>query len=124
MQNATSNSPVQLMKALDIYKPPFTAYSLYIFSDNDVMALMGSDEVSEETVGKLADILNGKVKPNKVNDYEYVDGEIWCNGILMFIVRGWGHLTGSAGLNLSGTEASKLQDEFGRWIIEKLTTTD
>lgn len=112
------------MKDLDIYKPPFTAYSLYIFSDNDVMALMGSDEVAEETVSKLADILNGKVKPNKVNDYEYVNGEIWCNGILMFIVRGWGHLTGSAGLNLSDTEASKVQDEFGRWIIEKLTTTD
>lgn len=112
------------MKDLDIYKPPFTAYSLYIFSDNDVMALMGSDEVAEETVSKLADILNGKVKPNKVNDYKYVDGEIWCNGILMFIVRGWGHLTGSAGLNLSDTEASKVQEKFGRWIIEKLTTTD
>lgn len=124
MQIAASNIQIQLMKALNIYKPPFTAYSLYIFSDNDVMTLMGSDDVSEEAMSRLSEILNGNAKPNKVNEYQYVGGEIWCNGKLMFIVRGWGHLTGSAGLNLSETEAEKIQDEFGRWVISKLTNTD
>lgn len=37
------------------------------------------------------------------------------------LVRGWGYLIGTGGLNLSAEEATKIQDDFGNWIVETLS---
>lgn len=42
------------------------------------------------------------------------------NGNRIFDMRGWGHLTGGGGLNLSYEEAAKLQDDLAKKIIETM----
>lgn len=36
-------------------------------------------------------------------------------------IRGWGHLTGTGGLGFSDKKATKIQDEFAQFIIDKLS---
>lgn len=38
----------------------------------------------------------------------------------LFLVRGWGHLTGGGGYNLPPKEAARIQDEFAEYIVEQL----
>lgn len=111
------------MKALEIYKPPFISDGNFIWSSNDVMSLMLADHFSneEEVLSELAKILNGEDKPTKARKYEYNAPEILHNGEPLFVVRGWGHLTGSGAMNLEPEVAAKIQDEFAQWVIEKLT---
>ena len=35
-------------------------------------------------------------------------------------IRGWGYLTNPNRLNLSSDDAAKIQDDFGKYIVEKL----
>jgi hypothetical protein len=35
-------------------------------------------------------------------------------------VRGWGHLTGGAALNINPEAAAKIQDSFGQWVVQTL----
>lgn len=35
-------------------------------------------------------------------------------------IRGWGNLTGTGGYNFNETKASKIQDDFANWLIERL----
>jgi len=37
------------------------------------------------------------------------------------LIRGWGYLIGTGGLNLSAEKAAKIQDDFGNWIVETLS---
>lgn len=111
------------MKALEIYRPPFSSDGCFIWSSNGVMSLMLANHYSneEEVLDKLAQILNDDAKPTKSRQYEYNAPEILQNGEAMFVVRGWGHLTGGGAMNLDPNEAMKIQDEFAHWIIGKLT---
>lgn len=110
------------MKALDVYKPPFKSDGVFIWSSNDVMALMDASEYdnSEEMMYRLAAILNGEIEPATRKDYECNDPEICLGGKVLFVVRGWGHLTGAGGLGLAFEEAVAIQDEFAQWVISKL----
>lgn len=108
------------MRALEIYKPPFTSDGVYIWSSNNVMALMNGSDYACSLMDKLADILNGKTDPVSSRKYEYRAPEILLDGEVLFVVRGWGYLTGTGGLNLPVEEANKIQDEFAEWVIEKL----
>lgn len=38
----------------------------------------------------------------------------------VLIVRGWGHLIGGGGLGLPTDVAAKIQDNFGKWVVETL----
>jgi hypothetical protein len=53
--------------------------------------------------------------------YNPKDATISLNGKTFLIIRGWGHLTGSGGLNLPEDTATRLQDEFAEYIIKQLS---
>lgn len=110
------------MKALDVYKPPFKSDGVFIWSSNEVMALMDVSEYdnSEEMMYRLAAILNGEIEPASRKEYEYKGPDICLGGKALFVVRGWGHLTGQGGLGLTFDEAIAMQDEFAQWVISKL----
>ena len=38
------------------------------------------------------------------------------------VVRGWGHLTGTGGLNLPPDQAAAIQNAFGEYIVKTLST--
>lgn len=112
-----------MTNALEIYKPPFRTDGVFVWSSNDVMALMCADGIADQELllTKLCDILNGTAKPAKISEYNYYATEIYCNEKLLLIVRGWGHLTGKGALNLDEETAVQIQDEFGKWVISKLS---
>ena len=114
------------MKALDVYKPPFRHDGVFIWSENDVMALMIEDEFIDDypLLDRTCDILNGKCKPKGDAEIVHANGEIFCNRKHMFTVRGYGHLTSSGGFNLPMEEAIRLQDEFACWVCTTLTNQD
>jgi len=55
----------------------------------------------------------------------YADGDIYYTSIedknRIITIRGWGHLTGTGGLELSAKRAAELQDEFAAYIIKRLS---
>lgn len=110
------------MTALEIYKPPFWHDGLYIWSSDNVMALEVSEEYELDTalLDRTCDILNGKAQSKGNPNIVHANGEIFNDRELMFVVRGYGHLTGSGGLALDLDEAILIQDEFAAWICDKL----
>ena len=60
-------------------------------------------------------------KPTKGNPgVSAKDGNIYLDGDLILVVRGWGYLTGAGCLNLSAKEARKIQDEFAQHVVNCL----
>lgn len=110
------------MKALEVYIPPFKAEAGIIFSSNNVMALMAYnvDYYPEKLIERTVAVLNGTSPAIKGADIGLNYGEIIVNGDPTLVVRGWGYLTGTGGLNLSDEEAARIQDEFAYWVVQKL----
>ena len=110
------------MKALEIYKRPFRADGTFIFSSNNVMALMASDchNSPEKLMERTCEILNGDSPSNGNPNLSYSNGEVFNGAQLLLVVRGFGHLTGRGGLNLPIEEALRIQDEFGEWVCGRL----
>lgn len=112
----TFNEVYKLPLQVDRYCPD------YIYTSNEVMALtMYNDEDKDYYL--ITDIINGNVKSEIKNKITYDKN----NAIILFdevpkiMIRGWGHLTGTGALNLSEEDAIKIQDDFAKFIIEKLT---
>lgn len=83
-------------------------------------------KITEDSEKKVIDILNGNSIPLKMKiDLSYMDGMVYINhdGVIkeFILIRGWGHLTGSGGLNLKPEVAAKLQDDLGNYIVETLS---
>lgn len=110
------------MEALEIYRPTFKSDGVFIWSSDNVMSLMNASDYdnSDEMMNKLADILNGKRTPVGSKEYTYSAPEILLDGKPLFVVRGWGHLTGQGALNLDRKMAADIQDKFAQWVISKL----
>ena len=70
----------------------------------------------------IIDCINGTDKfKGRQSDFVYQNGIIKIkNGISFIMIRGWGYLTGTGGLNLSHEEASNIQDTFAEFIISRL----
>ena len=107
----------------EVYKLPLQVDKYcpdYIYASNEVMALtMYNDEDNDSFL--ISDIINGSVSSTFNNKITYDKN----NAIILFdekpkiMIRGWGHLTGNGGLNLSEEEAIKIQDDFAEYIIKK-----
>lgn len=110
------------MKALDIYKGPFRTDGVYIFTSNNVMALMVADCTNnpERLMERTCQILNGTSKSVGNPNIHYSNGDIFNGSILLMVVRGFGYLTGAGGLNLSTEQAIRIQDEFGEYVTNLL----
>ena len=78
-------------------------------------------QISDEDKQKIVDIINGEDRKIAEHILTYENGDIKLNGKDFIMMRGWGYLTGTGGLNLPGERAKELQDEFGNYVIEKLT---
>ena len=102
----------------DVWKPPFHTDLCYIYSSNNVMALM--TDKSTDLVN-ICNLLNGK-EGTKYPGFE-IDG-CKLHGPITIIVRGWGYLTGCGGLHLSPDIAAKIQDDSIGWIKKTITTND
>ena len=82
------------------------------------------DKSIHDIIAKL-NVDNSIVLENYYN-FSYNDGEIWAFSTKakkkkhIMLIRGWGYLTGTGGLHLSESDAAKIQDDFGQYIVETL----
>lgn len=123
-----------------VYKLPLSKYrgTDKVFHANGHMAFdflrryKGDDEdivhVAEESQNKIISILNGDNDQKIEHPLKYEDGYISiCKEDKWFkimLIRGWGYLIGTGGLNLSADKAAKIQDDFGNWIVKTLNKTE
>ena len=109
------------MNWIDVFTPPFSITGVMVFDSRDRFVM--NTYVSNESTDKILDKLNGiHNKPPKNGRFSLKDGDqkIYYNNHPIFLIRGWGRLTGSGGLNLPHMEAVKLQDDFATWIVKRL----
>ena len=109
----------------EVFKGPFTAdeQCCYIWCNDGTQVCFDVMDERDAALGKrIADCLNDA--PDKKTFYDIgvsKDGQYICDGHSPILcVRGWGHLTGTGGLNLTGEQAREIQDEFVRWAAEQL----
>jgi len=102
----------------------FTAENNMAF---DFMFEMFRDEypkmrlISDENKLDIVALINGEKKGAIEGEvtYDREQQTINVDGNVILIIRGWGHLTGT--LNLQPEKAAFLQDEFAKYIVEKLS---
>lgn len=119
-----------------VYRLPLFKYegTDKVFHANGHMAFdflrryKGDDEdivhVAEDSQNKIISILNGDSDQKIEHPLKYEDGYISIykedKWLKIMLIRGWGYLIGTGGLNLSADKAAKIQDDFGNWIVETL----
>ena len=96
-------------------------YGVYVFTDNGKVCfnnLYGNTDTAMAVVGRLVDSINGDYPG--IFDARLDDGFIYVEGMKVFVVRGWGYLTGFGGLGLPAGEAARIQDEFAGHCVAQL----
>lgn len=109
---------------LDVFKPPFKQWwGIKIMTSDNRMAmdLCASVKDSEEFLQMICDILNGDSYKRSKTAVTYKSPYIYFDDNKIFLVRGWGYLTGCGGLRLNPELASKIQDKFADWVTKTLT---
>lgn len=114
---------------LNVFIPPFSQRSWMSILDSNhhkVMDFCGNIKIEqrEEFLEKICKILNGYTTGNIKLKVEYSEPHILFGGNKFFLMRGWGYLTGCGGLRLSPELASKMQDKFAEWVVNKLLLKD
>ena len=117
------------MEWRDVYQLPFSGdCGGYVFSKNSTMTLtfdniygvyafQGIRSIKEDIVDKLNGDSNIKFDQTfTVRD----DVKVYYGDEYVFMVRGWGKLTGVGGYNLPKDEAERIQNDFTKWILETL----
>lgn len=111
----------------EVWKPPFTTDGCYIYADDLVMVFnIGWDmDMDDPWVVKLLNdiikALNGEEIQEKYPDFTIENGcDLYKGDIEIGSFRGWGHLTGTGGLNLLEEEAEKVQDEMITYVMERI----
>ena len=105
----------------------------YVWDKNNVMVFTFEDDIlvkngedgkpvwNSEPGYRFAALLNEAPGIEKFSGLEIKDGcDLYMDGKLIGYFRGWGHLTGTGGLNLSEKEAAEIQDEFIADCLSKL----
>lgn len=103
----------------EIFVSPFSldTYSSYVWDKNGHMTFTCLTN-NEYLLQKLVDKINGNSKecfPATLHD-----SVIYIEGKKALLMRGWGRLTGTGGLNLPSKEAAKIQDDFCEWVVKTL----
>lgn len=108
----------------DVYKKPFRVdeYASFVWSSNGVMTFSGYDHANLPFMKRVCKVLNGEIRADFPHKFKVAKNNtaILYNGELVFLVRGWGHLTGFGGLNLNPQLAANIQDEFIKHVIKTL----
>lgn len=84
--------------------------------------------IDDKTIHDIIAKLNGdgNIVIENYYNFTYKNGEIWAFSTKtkkkkhIILIRGWGYLTGIGGLHLSESDAVKIQDDFGQYIINTL----
>lgn len=82
------------------------------------------EDVQHQIIAKINGDTSIIIEP--LFNFSYDNGDIFAFSSIakkkkhIMMIRGWGHLTGTGGLNLSNEEATHIQDEFGKYIVEVL----
>lgn len=109
----------------EVYKLPLRiddVFKIYVKTSNNVKAfnLLDTSEKYINIVKKVINIINGDDHQHITNNVTYKDGFIYIDNAALFLVRGWGYLTGIGGLNLAPKIAAKIQDDFCKFVVKKL----
>lgn len=108
----------------DVYKKPFHAdeHGSFVWSSNGVMTFSGYDYENLPFMKRVCRVLNGEIKADFPHKFEASKKTtaIFYNGELVFLVRGWGHLTGCGALNLNPKLAANIQDDFIAHVVKTL----
>lgn len=103
----------------EIYQLPITYDEMtYGWTKNDNMALMFDDDLSEEDRIDIIKVINGE-SDKKIKNLSSNGCDIYKGDRFIFCVRGWGLLTGA--LRLSEEDAAKIQDDFVKYILDRLS---
>lgn len=106
----------------DVYQLPLRIDEfcpIYVFSENNVTAFNIITE-DADLISEILEIINGNSKKKISNNVAFEDGYILIDREPVLLVRGWGYLTGSGGLNLPSEKAAKIQDDFADWVVNRL----
>ncbi|MCP4254994.1 MAG: hypothetical protein GY775_16630 [Candidatus Scalindua sp.] len=108
------------MEWKEIFTPPFREeYGMIL----DVKGRFCMNNLaSDKNIQSILQKLNGKPgeKSKIVFKYNKKSCKVFGDDMPILWIRAWGRMTGIAGLNLSENEASKIQDDFGEWIVTTL----
>lgn len=110
----------------DAYKLPLQTdeYYSYFFDAAGNVALNCSirkyDNQTFNLYERLLDKINNDDSKHKFKNVSQKGDTVYINGETVFEVRGFGRLIGSAGFCLSCLEARAVQEEFAKWIVERL----
>lgn len=110
------------------YKFPLHADSIgvYVRTVDEEMALMFTTSLEKDFIQTIVDKLNGESNKKIERPLWHIKKgtEIWYDDVKVMIIRGWGmlHGTGKCCYNLPEEEAIKIQDEFGKYVIDILNT--
>lgn len=116
------------MENITFWNPPFERYYRCVYDAEGDFCFRftfesGDYDKDEEKQQTIIDILNDKTNRKLTNKLEIVDGyKIYMDGSPFIMIRGWGRLTGlgAGGLWLDHDVARKIQDDFAKWIVDKL----
>jgi len=64
--------------------------------------------------------INSDYKSDMFGSITHEKGVIKSDNDDIILIRGWGYLTGTGGLNLPDIEAIKIQDDLANYLVEKL----
>ena len=107
----------------DVYKLPLHAdhHGSYAWTPDDTMALDFDFDVEMKVREEIIATINGE-KESSTKGKWYVANAIdfFLDGVYMFCVRGWGHLTGTGAMHLPEESAARIQDEFVKYIISRI----
>ena len=112
------------MKFDKVYKAPFTYDGYVIWADDNVHALdcLDYSEGFDDRMQRVTKLLNGE-QAEKFEGLSLRSSNSDClivqNGKPILEIRGWGLLTGK--LALKGNVAAHIQDDFGSWVISKIS---
>ena len=117
------------MEDINFWKPPFRLSCVYgnVYDARGNFCFQfdfnsGDYKKDEEVQQKIIDILNDKTDKKIVKKLEIVDGyKIYMEDKPFITIRGWGRLTGMCAFHLDHDVARKIQDDFAKWIVDKLT---
>ena len=98
---------------------------VYVRTTDYEMALMFIVGLEDDVIQTIVDKLNGKCNKSSLPKWHIKNGtEVWFDDDRVMLIRGWGmlHGTGKCCYNLPEEEAIKIQDEFGKFVVDTLNS--
>lgn len=105
---------------------PLKSGYCYIFcNDGMMMAFNWLANCSDDVKKVIIDKINGESTHKFKHKFFLEEGKIFFvdeneKRRNLLLVRGWGHLIGVGGYNLSAEKAAEIQNEFANYVVEQL----